>query len=132
MASSPSLLPPPRGFAAPSVRDKLIVTGVGTVGLASAALVWWALADIPFAALFLAVFLAAAGIAILFVQLRRGNPQALPATDWVLIHGAIEESDAAVAITDRSGRLVCANNRYDSWFEGLPTPPGLPLWENRW
>jgi two-component system cell cycle sensor histidine kinase/response regulator CckA len=127
MASSPSLLPPPRGFAAPSVRDKLIVTGVGTVGLASAALVWWALADIPFAALFLAVFLAAAGIAILFVQLRRGNPQALPATDWVLIHGAIEESDAAVAITDRSGRLVCANNRYDSWFEGLPTPPGLPL-----
>ena len=127
MAFSPSLLPPARGFSASSVRDRLILAGVGMAGLASAALIWWALADMAFAALFFATFLAAAGIAILFVQLRRGNPQPLPSTDWVLIHGAIEESDAAVAITDRSGRLICANNRYDSWFEGLPTPPGLPL-----
>src|SRR3546814_4777016 len=33
----------------------------------------------------------------------------------------------AVAITDRAGRLVCANDRYEALFGGLPTPPGLPV-----
>ena len=32
-----------------------------------------------------------------------------------------------LAVTDRDGRLVCANRAYQETFDGLPTPPGLPL-----
>jgi len=29
---------------------------------------------------------------------------------------AIDGGEAAIAITDRAGRLVCANGLYDRWF----------------
>ena len=35
-----------------------------------------------------------------------------------------EASADAVAVTDRAGRLVCANDRYEALFGGFPTPPG--------
>ena len=130
MASSFPVIPPARGHAAPGARDRLILGGVGAAGLASAVLVWSALGDIPAAALFLAAFAAAGGVAMLAGRLRHRAKPLPPTIDWALIHGAIEESDAAVAITDRGGRLVCANNRFNGWFEGLPTPPGLPLAED--
>jgi two-component system cell cycle sensor histidine kinase/response regulator CckA len=127
MASYSPIFAPARGSTVSNIRDRLILAGVAVSGLASAGLIWWGLGEIPVAAVFLAVFVAIGAIAMILVQFRRGAAESLPAIDWSLIHGAIEESDAAVAITDRSGRLVCANSRYDSWFEGLPTPPNLSL-----
>jgi len=48
------------------------------------------------------------------------------APDWSVTHAAIEHCDHAVAITDRAGRLVCANVRFGEWF-GTAAPPRLPL-----
>ncbi|HVJ01951.1 MAG TPA: response regulator, partial [Sphingomonas sp.] len=38
-------------------------------------------------------------------------------------------SDDALAVTDRAGRLVCANARFEALFAGWPTPPNLPVSE---
>ena len=46
--------------------------------------------------------------------------------DWSVTHAAIERAADAVAITDRAGRLVCANGRFTEWF-GMAAPPRLPL-----
>jgi two-component system cell cycle sensor histidine kinase/response regulator CckA len=50
-----------------------------------------------------------------------------PTIDWDLARVIGEASEDAVAVTDRAGRLVCANAAYGALFAGLPTPPGLPL-----
>lgn len=51
----------------------------------------------------------------------------LAAPDWSVTQAAIDRPDAAVAITDRAGRLVCANPRFESWFGVATAPPRLPL-----
>ncbi len=50
---------------------------------------------------------------------------ALP--DWSVTVAAIEQADTAVAITDRAGRLVCANARFEEWFGASHAPPRLPV-----
>jgi two-component system, cell cycle sensor histidine kinase and response regulator CckA len=50
---------------------------------------------------------------------------ALP--DWSVTVAAIERPDLAVAITDRAGRLVCANPLYEQWFTATHAPPRLPV-----
>ncbi|HPB22163.1 MAG TPA: ATP-binding protein [Novosphingobium sp.] len=50
---------------------------------------------------------------------------ALP--DWSVTVAAIDRGDLAVAITDRAGRLVCANPLYETWFGAGHAPPRLPL-----
>lgn len=47
--------------------------------------------------------------------------------DWSVTNAAIEGADAAIAITDRAGRLVCANARMAEWFGPGCVPPRLPL-----
>jgi two-component system cell cycle sensor histidine kinase/response regulator CckA len=49
---------------------------------------------------------------------------ALP--DWSVTVAAIEQPDTAVAITDRAGRLVCANRLFEQWFGVGHAPPQLP------
>ncbi len=61
----------------------------------------------------------------------RGRPAtreaefALP--DWSVTVAAIENSELAVAVIDRAGRLVCANSRYEDWFGAAHSPPRLPV-----
>ena len=50
---------------------------------------------------------------------------ALP--DWSVTVAAIDRPDAAIAVTDRAGRLVCANLLYDKWFTAAYAPPRLPV-----
>ena len=50
---------------------------------------------------------------------------ALP--DWSVTVAAIDRADVAVAITDRAGRLVCANPLYETWFGAAHSPPRLPV-----
>jgi two-component system, cell cycle sensor histidine kinase and response regulator CckA len=47
--------------------------------------------------------------------------------DWSATYAAIEFDKAAMAISDRAGRLLCANGRFELWFEGLRAPPDLVL-----
>jgi two-component system, cell cycle sensor histidine kinase and response regulator CckA len=61
---------------------------------------------------------------------RRGPPEpvselALP--DWSVTVEAIDRPDAAVAIIDRAGRMVCANRLFDTTFGPSHAPPRLPV-----
>jgi two-component system cell cycle sensor histidine kinase/response regulator CckA len=47
--------------------------------------------------------------------------------DWSVTVAAIDRPDAAIAITDRAGRLVCANARFEEWFGAAYAPPRLPV-----
>ncbi|WP_298281794.1 response regulator [Novosphingobium sp.] len=47
--------------------------------------------------------------------------------DWSVTNAAIESADTAMAITDRAGRMVCANALMGEWFGAGAAPPRLPL-----
>ncbi|MEY3634715.1 MAG: hypothetical protein RLZZ61_1125 [Pseudomonadota bacterium] len=49
----------------------------------------------------------------------------LSVPDWSLIHAAVQMGNAAIAISDRAGRLVCANDYFTNAFPGLKAPPEL-------
>lgn len=105
--------------------DFAILVGAATL---SVALLFWATRDAVLASGFLA------GIALMvgaFILIRRLIPEsaagetALP--DWTMLRQAVNHDDVAIAVTDRAGRLVCANDLFATWFNGFVTPPGLPL-----
>ncbi len=54
-------------------------------------------------------------------------PPAFAAPDWSVTHAAIERDDEALAITDRAGRLQCANRRFTEWFGLEAAPTRLPV-----
>jgi len=107
------------------VRLALAVTLAAAV--VAAGLVLWLVGSPIVAAGFLAAGIVAGGAAAAW-RLVLHRPEAPVGTvDWGFARTVAETSDAAVAITDRAGRLVCANSAYQALFGGLPTPPGLPL-----
>ena len=58
-------------------------------------------------------------------EVARETEYALP--DWSVTVAGIDRTDTAVAITDRAGRLVCANPHYEAWFGAGHAPPRLPV-----
>jgi len=99
----------------------------GAAGLAAALLVLWLAGSIAVAAGFLGAGIVLGGAAIAW-RLLSAAPGAAPApANWDLARVIAEASEQAVAVTDRAGRLVCANHAYEALFAGFPTPPGLPL-----
>jgi two-component system cell cycle sensor histidine kinase/response regulator CckA len=52
-------------------------------------------------------------------------PPDLAEPDWSVTVVAIARPDCAVAVTDRAGRLVCANAAFESWFGTEQAPPRL-------
>ncbi len=114
-------LQPPR-----SLRSDWLLIGAGLA--ASLALLWFATGQPLVVAGFGGGVLALAGLAR-SIALRepplRAAEYALP--DWSVTVAAIERPDTAVAITDRAGRLVCANARYEEWFGTAHAPPRLPV-----
>lgn len=116
-------LPIPTGFS--PTRAAALVAGGATI--AAAALVLFLIGSLAAAAGFVAVGIIAGGAAIAWRLLA---PQAAPegrVIDWAFTRAVAQASGGAVAITDRAGRLVCANDAYEALFAGFPTPPGLPL-----
>ncbi len=101
---------------------------VGAAFVASLALIWFVTEQPVLVAAF------AGGVAVLgalarTVALRRPAERtaefALP--DWSVTVAAIERPDAAIAIIDRAGRMVCANARFEEWFGTSAAPPRLPV-----
>lgn len=125
MASSPksSTLSPPD--PAPAAPHALLVALAG--GLGAAILILTLLGDWRIAAAFVAASLVVTGGVFALARLRAGQPAAEPVHDWSLAQALAAASEAPLAVTDRSGRLVCANAAYQRLMGGLPTPPGLPL-----
>ncbi|HWK35318.1 hybrid sensor histidine kinase/response regulator [Sphingomonas sp.] len=78
----------------------------------------------------LAAGFAAAGLIVLAVLFAAARlfPRTSAVTvepDWGVAHAIAATSAEAVAVTDRAGRIVCANDRYEALFGGYPTPPNL-------
>ncbi|MEM7666660.1 MAG: response regulator [Pseudomonadota bacterium] len=55
------------------------------------------------------------------------STESITAPDWSVTMAAIENSNEAVAITDRANRMVCANSAFIEAFGVGSAPPSLPL-----
>ncbi len=101
---------------------------LGGLALLSVGLLFWATRDGVLAAGFLAGLAVAVGGVLLARRLFPAaalGEAALP--DWTMLRAAVNHDDIAIAVTDRAGRLVCANDLFATWMGGFVTPPGLPL-----
>ncbi|MCP5386546.1 MAG: response regulator [Novosphingobium sp.] len=115
-----------KAAAAPARAAPLERLALGLAALASGAIVWAASGQLVVVAGFAAGLIALGALAWVL-----GRPRAVAAEpgyampDWSVTVTAIDRADAAVAITDRAGRLVCANPRYEEWFGAGHAPPRL-------
>ncbi|MBC2666498.1 response regulator [Novosphingobium flavum] len=118
------------GRAAPTASRGLKADwlAVGAGFAASAAVLWLVTGDPLATTGFAGGTLALGGLGL---ALSRRRPDAAEAEwalpDWSVTFAAIDREDAAVAITDRAGRLVCANPLHETWFGMSAAPPRLPL-----
>ena len=96
-------------------------------GVVAALLVFWMVGSVALAAGFLSAAIVTGGALLAWrtFAAERADPPA--EIDWSVVRAAAQAADDAVAVTDRAGRLVSANDRYEAMFAGFPTPPGLPL-----
>jgi len=105
----------------------LLLAAIGGAGLLSALLIFWAIGSIAAAVGFAAGFLAIGALILLRHNLSSAPAATEPPTDWLLTRAVADNDEIAIAITDRAGHLVCANDLYGAWFEGFATPPSLPV-----
>jgi two-component system cell cycle sensor histidine kinase/response regulator CckA len=96
-------------------------------GFVAAAFVLLTLDERAVAIGFAAAGILAAGAIYAARRLLRTELVAEARTDWAVAHALAAASDDALAVTDRAGRLICANSRYEALFAGWPTPPNLPI-----
>jgi len=101
------------------------------VGLAmafSVLLVGLATQDSLATSVYLGALIALAGLAWLIVRNRPQEAEAeFAQPDWSVTVAAIDRPDMAIAVTDRAGRLTCANASFEAWFGTGYAPPRLPL-----
>lgn len=113
------------GTQAIPLRDWLMLGGA--VAASSAAL--WGISGQPLLAAGFVGGVAAIGLA-LRLAIRPGQREAeqdFAIPDWTVTSAAIARDDVGIAITDRAGRLVCANGLMSQWFGVSAAPPRLPL-----
>ena len=123
MVTSPLSSPRPE-----AARQSMLIAAAA--GIAAALVILGLIGDWRLAAGFLAAALVMAGGVLAYVRMAGRGEAAEAAPDWALAHALVEAGEGALAVTDRSGRLVCANQAYRRLFDGLPTPPSLPLDED--
>ncbi len=121
MASRPAPLTAPTA----GQRQALIVAAL--CGVAAAVIALWVLHSIPVAGGFAAAMFVLTGAAFAFSRFAPAASEAQSDTDWSVARTLAAASGDALAVTDRAGKLVCANEAYRARFDGYPTPPGLPL-----
>ena len=115
----------PGSRLAASGSERLIVGAALAVSLG---LVWLATGSALVLAAFAAGLIALGGLTWVLAKPKPVEQQveyALP--DWSVTVAAIDRPDCAVAITDRAGRLVCANRAFEAWFTTSHAPPRLPV-----
>ena len=94
-------------------------------------LVWIVTSDAMVLAVTAAGLIGLGGFVLVAARIQRPAAKEIETAppDWSVAHSAIELDRAAVAVSDRAGRLLCANGRFNLWFEGLQAPPDLGLGE---
>ncbi|MFM6829565.1 MAG: ATP-binding protein, partial [Novosphingobium sp.] len=101
---------------------------LGGAVAASAGLLWGVSGQPLVAAGFLGGVSAIGAVLRLVIRPARAEAAAeFAIPDWSVTNAVIERSDAGIAITDRAGRLVCANALMGQWFGLSAAPPRLPL-----
>jgi len=95
---------------------------------ATAGLVWLVTGEVAY----VAIYVAALGVlSVLAWVLTRSAPSAaepgFAEPDWSVTVTAIDRPDLAIAVTDRAGRLACANASFEAWFGLSSPPPGIAL-----
>ena len=104
---------------------------LGGAVLVSLALLWLATRNPVVTGAFAAGLVGFWGAAV-YVRRTRA-PEVVTATlppDWSITRDTADLSLAAVAVSDRAGRLVCANGLFGKWFEGNSAPPNLKIEES--
>jgi two-component system cell cycle sensor histidine kinase/response regulator CckA len=111
-----------------NAQNRKLVLMLAAAGLLSLGLIWLATRNLGLVAGF-----AAAQITFwAYIEYARKKAPAEIAAgtmppDWSVTRTAASLSGAAVAISDRAGRLVCANSLFTQWFEGLSAPPDIAV-----
>lgn len=101
---------------------------VGGAALLSGLIIWLPTQSAALSGGFVGIGLVAA--ALLWAISGRRRSDAVPVEeghDWSLVRAVADSERRGIAITERTGRLVCANDLYCDWFGGAVTPPGLPV-----
>ena len=100
------------------IRAALLVVAM----VASAGLLYWQVQNIAVISAFVALVMSMTAIAYFL------RPQAASADrdyaepgDWAVTRMVADQSEIGLAITDRAGRLVCANELFTKWFNGFHT-----------
>lgn len=124
--SKTGLLNPSTRKAQSDVRTRALFLVVAV--LASAGLLYWQVQNVTLLIAFLALVLSLAGVAFFLrpQNIAADQDQADP-EDWAVTRMVADQSAIGLAITDRAGRLVCANELFTKWFNGAAVPPELPL-----
>lgn len=96
--------------------------------LVSLGLLYWQVASMALLAAYAAVIMVVTALA-LFLRAPSDAAAADSAepADWSVTRMVADQSNNAMAVTDRAGRLVCANDLFIKWFNGPNAPPDLPL-----
>ena len=125
-ALSPLLAPPE---AAPALTLVGRLGAILLVGLAaSAAILWWVTGSWLLALAFALGVAVLLGGTLMVERVRPGPAEDRAAiADWTVTGAAIEQSDEAIAITDRANRMVCANSLFTATFGPSAAPPALPF-----
>ena len=113
----------------PRAIDSKLLLIIAVTALASASLLLWLAGDVVLAAGFAATMVIIGGLMVLFRTLYPPISESRTEFDWALVREAADNDEVAVAVTDRAGRLVCANGLHESWFGGPLAPPALLLGE---
>ncbi|MEY2928146.1 MAG: hypothetical protein RL367_2623 [Pseudomonadota bacterium] len=98
---------------------------VAAAALVTAGLLLWASGNWVVAAGFSAAILGGSALLFLARQLFPAASAYPVESDWSLVREAADNDEVAIAVTDRAGRLVCANALHESWFGGPTAPPAL-------
>lgn len=111
--------------------SRLLILGLAAAILLSVLILWIATENILLVGGFGASFIAAIGALIYFQNLSSGKQHIdrLP-PDWAVTRTVADQSNTAVVICDRAGRMSCANERFEKWFTGLKPPPDLDVGDN--
>ncbi len=97
----------------------------GATGLVAGGIMLWTLGNVLIAAAFVATALVLAGAMLAWRRIGPSPDTGEATIDWSVAQALAAASPIALAVTDRAGRLICANDRYAQLFGGYHTPPGV-------
>ena len=107
--------------------DRMIGLAVVASAVLSALLVLRVTDKPVIAAAFVAAGILGAALILALRHLYPRETKVEHGTDWSLVRTAADQNEVAIAITDRSGRIVCANSAHEAMFGSAATPPALPV-----